>query len=787
MAIFYICSFDQYGASAGTKYGGGNAEQSGWNLTNDIFLGDGWASQPAYLNVNFRWSPFGTMTIEEPSWGARQGDYALMAKGFTIDDEGDNSAIGQTRPGDASLQLAIPGNTALVRTLHMAYAMNELPLERGHGYIAIFQDSNGDIRGGLRVAASGRLEVVDGTDLRGSGSSSNAGYATQPGVLGITSAPVVSPLTWYSLNVRITTNATDATVNVEVWVGDIAAGNKVIDLTGIAFTDTDGSQPAGAANNIDIIGFLPASVTSLVVGTPDTNERAIRDIVLSDASGSYNTAPLGQVFTSAQEMRTEDTEGTNWGVQHRVKFSDGIGNFHVNNTGIRMPDTAALEIALQNFTFETEIRFSSLPAAGEIMEIFTKYAASANLSYRLYYDGTSASLIWEISTDGAANVIVKTATFVPQLDRWYHVAVSRWTDTTQFTNIFIDGVGIGVRQADDNTYFGGSASVGIGANFGTGSTPVTADAFDGYMDETRFTVNLARYTGDFTPPAAVHGRIVGDDANIAKVMILIGYDAGSIVDESPTARALTINASPVTADLPADGDNSYQVLNQRPAWDDTYVEAAYTFATGVLTLTGLPIATETVTIGSKTYTWIAAVGAANTVKIGANAADSLNNLIAAVNAGAGSGTLYGTGTAANADATAQLYADQAIQIVAAAIGASTVVTTETMTAGSFAATTLDNGQDIPSDSDFTIERLPIDVSGILAVQGTARVSKTDAGSASMRLDFIGPSAAVAAGSALTVDLNPSWQRQVFEEDPDTSASLTPSSIIGGRLRFKRTA
>lgn len=73
--------------------------------------------------------------------------------------------------------------------------------------------------------------------------------------------------------------------------------------------------------------------------------------------------------------------------------------------------------------------------------------------------------------------------------------------------------------------------------------------------------------------------------------------------------------------------------------------------TGVLT--DLPVAAETVVVDATTYTWRASVTTtANDVKIGATIAISLANLAAAINAGAGSGTLYGSLTTANASISA---------------------------------------------------------------------------------------------------------------------------------------
>lgn len=76
-------------------------------------------------------------------------------------------------------------------------------------------------------------------------------------------------------------------------------------------------------------------------------------------------------------------------------------------------------------------------------------------------------------------------------------------------------------------------------------------------------------------------------------------------------------------------------------------------ASNILSAIANPSATKAVTIGAKTYTFVASLtGAANEVLVGANTSATLSNLAAAVNGGPGAGVAYGTGTVANADATA---------------------------------------------------------------------------------------------------------------------------------------
>jgi flagellin len=75
-------------------------------------------------------------------------------------------------------------------------------------------------------------------------------------------------------------------------------------------------------------------------------------------------------------------------------------------------------------------------------------------------------------------------------------------------------------------------------------------------------------------------------------------------------------------------------------------------ASNTLSAIGNATAGKVVVIGTQTYTFAAAAGAANTVTIGATTADTLANLAAAVNGAAGAGVAYGAGTVANVDASA---------------------------------------------------------------------------------------------------------------------------------------
>jgi hypothetical protein len=118
-----------------------------------------------------------------------------------------------------------------------------------------------------------------------------------------------------------------------------------------------------------------------------------------------------------------------------------------------------------------------------------------------------------------------------------------------------------------------------------------------------------------------------------------------------------------------------------------YYEGGEVAATGTLTLAANPTAGDTVTIGSKTYTFVSALdsvnGPANAVVIGAAAANTITNFVAAINGTSGEGFFYGSGTVASTQVTAVDGSGDTVVVSAIVAGddGNNIATTETLTAG----------------------------------------------------------------------------------------------------------
>lgn len=119
-------------------------------------------------------------------------------------------------------------------------------------------------------------------------------------------------------------------------------------------------------------------------------------------------------------------------------------------------------------------------------------------------------------------------------------------------------------------------------------------------------------------------------------------------------------------------------------------------ATGTYTLTANAVGNDFVEIDGIRYTFRTTLAppTANDVLIGALATNTLDNLVSAINASAGAGTTYGTGTIAHPTVTAAAGAGDTVVITAKTAGAagSLIITTD-MGDGYWTTPTLIGGVD----------------------------------------------------------------------------------------------
>jgi hypothetical protein len=307
------------------------------------------------------------------------------------------------------------------------------------------------------------------------------------------------------------------------------------------------------------------------------------------------------------------------------------------------------------------------------------------------------------------------------------------------------------------------------------------------FDATRFTNGVGRYVANYTPTTIPYPTTVGGDPDFADVELLLEYDE-NLNDQSSFAHTTTARGNAARI-LPNDGAAAYETINANAPLDDRFLEASLIAATGILTLSANPADGETVTLGATTYTFKTVLPVtANTVLIGVDGIATLSNLAAAINQGPGSGTLYGTGTVQNTSASAAAGPTSG-QMTATAITPGTagnaIASTATLANGAWTATTLLGGLDIPGPSAFSLTPLDPHVTGVRWLEMRDR-SFLNQGAGSLQKSFVVDGNA-AAGTDNALNTAPTYRFDVIEEDPDTGAAITPSSIINGQIQLERTA
>lgn len=634
-----------------------------------------------------------------------------------------------------------------------------------------WRDSGNGMLACITADTVGNLQVWEGN------------FASQKGT---TSTPVITAGTWHFIETEYDTSTGVFTLRV-----DDSTGTGTAALTATLTSQAQCVQVAfGNNGNFTQDPPLPGVIY-------------FDDLYVRNDQGAFNNGWEGD-RRIATLLVDGDSTNQGWTPDYYQKFGVGVlqlttlgtnGQLFNPNVIVSTPAATSLDIGAGDFTLESWVRFEGLPSATNYASIFSRWDGGNNhRSYRLIYGGStfnSSSLQFDTSTNGSTVTNKILYPWTPNLNVWYHIALCRSAGELL---LFVNGNQLGLPIADGTTYFSGGPEVlGIGAEASGGSI-VNNTGFTGMFDETRFTNGIGRYTASFSPPTMAFPRGSSSDPDWSDVVLLMGYD-GAIIDESSFARSMNTLGTSAQVFEPSDGTFAFQTMNKFTPDDNTYISASLVAATNIGTMTTQPSNGNTVTVGttngttSAVYTFKTALSSAFDVLIDTTAQNTLLNLYNAINLGPGIGTKYGTGTTVNFNVVAsQLPAGQ-IEVTATPAGTSGNSVVSTSTGGHFvwATTTLTGGSNIPGESDFTVTRPPNNTTIVSAIALVTRALKSDAGAGTIQNSLVGGLGGVASGVTHPLALTGTYYTDIFEQDPDTSAQITPTTIVNGKFRINRTA
>jgi flagellar hook protein FlgE len=266
------------------------------------------------------------------------------------------------------------------------------------------------------------------------------------------------------------------------------------------------------------------------------------------------------------------------------------------------------------------------------------------------------------------------------------------------------GAGVQVSSEPSDFTQGNVVSTGIDTDVainGNGFFVVQQGGIDSYTRAGNFEVGtdnlLETADGQQVLGYPAQNGIVNTSGGLSTLALGAGTSSPAVVTSNLT---LTSNLNATAADGSSYSTQAtiYDSLGAAHQVTYTYTDAdspaspavPAQAATGTLTMTALPVATQTVVVGGQTYTFTTSAPAAGTndVFIGATVAETTANLVNAINnnyadtAGTATPGGYGTGTAANTSATAVDTGNGVINLTASAAGAASDFTATSAGTGS---------------------------------------------------------------------------------------------------------
>ena len=256
----------------------------------------------------------------------------------------------------------------------------------------------------------------------------------------------------------------------------------------------------------NVVTFTDSASGTIASGNV-TYKKAVGRGVVASNDGTYiyiNGKGSGEFVTTTKPVKVLSRFGDTQIDTAQKKFGSGSLLFDGTQDNLMVPTDEDFGFGTANFCMEAFIRPASVSGTQHIFDL--RNASSTDTAGKLYLNGTA--LHYGVGNSSTLNGgTLSTGT-------WYHVAVARQAGTTK---IFLDGTEL-ASGADTNDY-GTTKPVAIGSNYDTSSP---AEAFNGHIDEVRFSKGAARFTAGFTPTTSaytsdnntvllLHGN--GDDAS----------------------------------------------------------------------------------------------------------------------------------------------------------------------------------------------------------------------------------------------------------------------------------
>jgi hypothetical protein len=239
----------------------------------------------------------------------------------------------------------------------------------------------------------------------------------------------------------------------------------------------------------------------------------------TNASTNFiDSGPKALTVTAAANAQISTTQ---------IKYGSASGYFDGTGDSITIPANTALALGTGDYTIE-----------GWFYSLTSTYSLRGMIDFRTASTGTNGLILRE--NDGGFLVFLNSATLLVTStgrieNQWQHVAIVRRSTTV---TLYVDGV------SQTSTTSSADLTDSILRISGLVDTQSSVYAYNGYIDDIRITKGIARYTANFTPPAAALPEFAtGNDRYFSNVSLLLHMDGANgsttFTDNSSNALAVT--------------------------------------------------------------------------------------------------------------------------------------------------------------------------------------------------------------------------------------------------------
>jgi hypothetical protein len=300
-----------------------------------------------------------------------------------------------------------------------------------------------------------------------------------PTGLSVTSSTAINLFSWN--HIAVTRSGTGSN-NLKMFLNGVNVGQT---STNVTLDYTGNNLTLGADENGDealLTGYI--SGLRLINGTGYTSitQPTAPPTAITNTSLLLNFTNAGIIDNTGKNVL--ETVGNAQIDTTTKKFGTGSLEFDGTTDYIVQPTSENYGYGTGDFTIEFWLRLN----ATTTQTIVSNLTAANSTNPHIYINTTIR--YFTANADRITGASLSTG-------QWYHIAVCRGSGSTR---LFVDGTQSGSTYTDSNNY-GATAPLGIGTYWSSGS-PLTTSTLNGFIDDLRITKGVARYTANFTPPAA---------------------------------------------------------------------------------------------------------------------------------------------------------------------------------------------------------------------------------------------------------------------------------------------